>query len=97
MGEAEAEKDKGTSVLYFWIGLAILYFIWDYFVLRNKRLKDTVSPENIRTNLYNLTVIGTAAVIFINGMKVLLVKLSTFEIPGITWIVRRLLPLFQLT
>lgn len=85
----------GVSTVRFWVGLLLLYLVWDWVVLRTKA-KDIVNPGNIRTNVYNLFFIGIAAVIFINGFKVLLVKVAAWEIPGVSWVAERLLPLFQL-
>ena len=93
---AEVKPENGTSTLGFWLGLGILYILWDFVVLGNKKIKETINPGNIRTNLYNIILIGVAAVIFINGFKVLLVKLGALEIPGVSWLAKKLLPLFQL-
>jgi len=86
---------RPVTTLGFWVALLILYFLWDVIVLRS-RLRDTVEPGNIRTNLYNIFMIGMAAVIFINGMKVLLVKVAAWHIPGVSWLAAKLVPLFQL-
>ena len=91
----EDDKAKNNS-LYFWLGLGALYIIWDYFVLRNKTLSEAIEPANIRTNLYNIMFTGFAAVIFVNGMKVLLVKVVAFKIPVLSKLAQMLLPLFQL-
>lgn len=89
------EKDAGIT-LHFWLALAALYLVWDYFAVGNKKIREAVEPGNIRTNLYNLFAVGIAAVIFINGMKVLLVKVAAWEIPGLSWLAKKLVPLFQL-
>ena len=86
---------EGATTLGFWAGLIILYLIWDMVVLKTKAVK-VVEPANIRTNLYNLFMIGIASVIFINGFKVVLVKLAAWNIPGLSWLSEKLLPLFQL-
>lgn len=92
----EEKYGDGIKTLGFWIGLVILYIIWDFVVLGNKKIKDVIEPGNIRTNLYNLFMIGIAAVIFINGFKVVLVKVAAWEIPLFSWLANKLLPLFQL-
>lgn len=97
MAESITDEKAKKNAVWFWLGLGVLYLIWDYFVLKNKKVSEIVEPANIRTNLYNIVFIGFAAVIFINGMKVLLVKLAALKIPGISRLCQMLLPLFQLT
>lgn len=89
-------QEQGATTLGFWVGLAILYILWDYVVLRNTKIKEIVNPGNIRANLYNIVLIGMSAVIFINGFKVFLVKVAAWELPGVSWLAKKLLPLFQL-
>ena len=64
-------------------------------VQKNRRVSEVVEGHNIRTNLYNLVWVGIAAVIFLNGFKVLLVKLAAWNIPGVSWLAGQLVPLFQ--
>ena len=94
--ENQEDKEGEKSIIGIWTALLILYFAWDYFVLKNKKIDENLDPANIRANLYNMTFIGLAAVLFINGFKVLLVKVGSFEIPIISKLAKRLLPLFQL-
>ena len=96
VSQAAEDKAGEKDAVWFWLGLGVLYLIWDYFVLKNKKLNDVIEPANIRANLYNIVFIGFAAVIFVNGMKVLLVKLAAMNIPGISKLCQRLIPLFQL-
>ncbi len=95
-----AQKDEGqfgrNVTLGFWGALAAIYIIWDYVVLGNRQLKETLAPSNIRANLYNLVVVGIAAVIFVNIGKVALVKLAAWNIPGISWLAEELTPLCEL-
>lgn len=93
VGEDQISRE---NAIWFWLGLGILYVVWDYFVLKQKTLADVIQPSNIRTNLYNIFFIGFAAIIFINGFKVLLVKMASFNIPILSKLSSRLLPLFQL-
>ena len=94
--EISEEKKGGISTLAFWLSLGLLYVIWDFIVLRNTKINEIVKPSNIRANLYNIVLIGTASVIFINGFKVFLVKVGALKIPLISPLADRLLPLFQL-
>lgn len=82
------------SPLNIWVAIVILYLLWDFLILRTKA-KDVIEPSNIRTNLYNLFFIGVASLIFFNGFKVLLVKIAAWNIPGISWLAEKLLPLVQ--
>ncbi len=93
-GNEQQVRDNFTLGL--WGGLLVIYIIWDFIVLGNKNLKEALSPGNIRANLYNLLVIGVAAVIFINIGKVLVVKLAAWNIPGISWLAEEITPLFEL-
>lgn len=94
--EVGEEKKGGVSSLAFWLTLGLLYILWDFIVLRNTKINEIVKPSNIRANLYNIVLIGTASVIFINGFKVLLVKVGALKIPLVSTLADRLLPLFQL-
>ena len=96
LSEAAQEKSTEKDVIWFWLGLGVLYLVWDYFVLKNKKLNEVIEPANIRANLYNIVFIGFAAVIFVNGAKVLLVKVAALNIPGVSKLCQRLIPLFQL-
>ncbi len=76
--------------------MLVIYILWDYVVLGNKELEKTLSVSNIRTNIYNLVVIGIASVIFINIAKVIVVKLAAWNIPIISWLAEEVTPLFEL-
>lgn len=90
-------KVKGEySSLGFWGFLIVVFIGWGFIVAKNVKLRDAIQASNIRANVYNLVVIGLGAVIFINGFKVLLVKLGALKIPLISPLAERLLPLFQL-
>ncbi len=94
-----SQKEKrvnGNAVLGLWGGLLVIYILWDYVVLGNKELEKTLSVSNIRTNLYNLVVIGFASIIFINIAKVIVVKLAAWNIPIISWLAEEITPLFEL-
>ncbi|MBT9145238.1 MAG: hypothetical protein DDT42_01108 [candidate division WS2 bacterium] len=93
-GNEQQVRDNFTLGL--WGGLLVIYIIWDFIVLGNKNLKEALSPGNIRANLYNLIVIGIASVIFINIVKVLVVKLAAWNIPGVSWLAEEITPLFEL-
>lgn len=90
-------KVKGEySSLGFWGFLIVVFIGWGFIVAKNVKLRDAIQAGNIRANVYNLVVIGLGAVIFINGFKVLLVKVGALRIPLISPLAERLLPLFQL-
>lgn len=95
-GNYRNQNGEGTATLIFWLTLAGIYLFWDYFAIKNKTVSKIIEPANIRTNIYNLFVIGFAAVIFINGFKVILSKVGELNIPGVSWIARKIFPLFQL-
>ncbi len=93
-GNEQQVRDNFTLGL--WGGLLVIYIIWDFVVLGNKNLERSLSATNIRTNLYNLVVIGIASVIFINITKVIIVKLAAWNIPGVSWLAEEITPLFEL-
>lgn len=95
-GKTKKPVGTGTLTLGFWVILLAAYVVWDLVVIRNTKLMDVVNPGNIRANLYNIFIIGLGAVVFINGMKVILVKVGALEWPVVSWIAKQFLPLFQL-
>lgn len=96
-GAINQVKDNGGYLtLGFWLTLLAIYLFWDVVVTRNRNLTEVIDAGNIRTNLYNLFFIGFAAVIFVNGFKVLLVKIAAWNIPGVSWVAEQILPFFQL-
>jgi len=93
--DRDQDPARPRVTLGFWLGLLAVYLIWDVIVQKNRKVGEVVDSKNIRTNLYNLVWVGFAAVIFLNGMKVLLVKLAAWNIPGLSWLAEKLVPLFQ--
>ena len=105
--KAATAGDQGTSTIqqnmqgaktpgsaWFWLGLVVLYFVWDYF--QNKKgIKESLEPRNIRANAHNIILITLAAVIGLNGTYVLLAKLASMSIPGVSKAAGTLLPLFS--
>lgn len=87
---------RGWTITTFLLAVAMLYLVWDWFVLKNKKIEETISPSNIRANLYNILMITFAAVIGINLFKVIFVKIAAWEIPGISWVAEKFVVLFQL-
>ncbi|MBT9146164.1 MAG: hypothetical protein DDT42_02046 [candidate division WS2 bacterium] len=93
-GNEQQVRDNFTLGL--WGGLLVIYIIWDFIVLGNKSLEKSLSATNIRTNLYNLVVIGIASMLFLNIGKVIVVKLAAWNIPVISWLAEEITPLFEL-
>jgi len=83
-----------TYSIAFWVGLLVVYLAYDW--LQNEKLKNTLEPANIRANAHNLILVTLAAVIGINGMNVLLTKLTAMRIPGLSKGAGSILPLFHL-
>jgi len=96
--QTEVKQEKNGIILTsIWVNFLILYLVWDYFVNKNKKIQDVVDAGNVRTNVYNIVAITFAAVLGINGIKILLVKIGGWaESKNIRPLVDRLLPLFQL-
>lgn len=90
-----AEETQPKITLTFILSLLAVYFIWDIFIQKNKKVSDVIEPGNIRTNFYNLLAITLGVVIGVNLFKVLFVKLAALEIPGLSWLAKRALPLLQ--
>ena len=91
-GNMSLAKNPGSIV--FWVGLLVLYLFYDW--LQNEKLESTLQPANIRANAHNLILVTIAAVIGVNGMNVLLTKLTAMQIPGLSKSAGSILPLFQL-
>ncbi len=92
---SENMKPAVKGAIWFWALLLVLYLFWDYIQNREK-IREAIEPANIRANVHNLAIIGIGAVIFINGANVLLTKLASMKIPGVSKVAGSLLPLFHL-
>lgn len=92
---SENMKVASKHSVWFWLGLLGLYLLWDYIQTR-RNIHEALEPKNIRANLHNLLIIGIGAVVVINGMNVLLTKLASMRIPGVSKLAGSLLPLFHL-
>lgn len=92
---SENMKVASKHSVWFWVGMIGLYLFWDYIQTR-QNIQKSLEPANIRANLHNLAVIGIGAVVVINGMNVLLTKLASMRIPGVSKVAGNLLPLFHL-
>lgn len=90
------QKRTGGITLGFVLTILAAYLVWDVVVQKNKRVGDVVDSKNISTNVYNIFAVGFAALIFFNLMKAFLVKIAAWNIPVISWIAERALPLFQI-
>jgi len=89
------EKGREPGSIAWWLVLVGVYFVFDYLMNRDK-VFEAVQPRNIRANLWNLAIIGTACLIFVNGGNVLFTKLSAMRIPIISRVAGAILPLFHL-
>lgn len=92
---SENMKPAVKGAIWFWALLLALYLFWDYIQNREK-IREVIEPANIRANVHNLAIIGIGAVIFIKGANVLLTKLASMKIPGVSKVAGSLLPLFHL-
>lgn len=90
------DKGRGWTITSFLFAVTLLYLVWDWFVLKNKKIEDTISPSNIRANFYNILMITFAAVIGVNLFKVIFVKIAAWNIPVVSWIAEKFVVLFQL-
>jgi hypothetical protein len=87
-------REGGGSMMW-WLVLVGFYFVFDWLMNRDK-VFDAVQPRNIRANLWNLAIIGTACLIFVNGGNVLFTKLTAMKIPIVSRVAGAILPLFHL-
>lgn len=93
--EKNTELASKPGSIWWWVVVAALYVLWDYFQTRDK-LSSALQPRNIRANLHNLIVVTIAAVIGINGFNVFLTKLAAMKIPLLSRAAGTVLPLFHL-
>ena len=91
-----AYKKRGWTLTTFILAIFLLYLFWDWVILRNRKVSETISPSNIRTNTYNMLIITFAAVLGINLLKIIFVKLAAWDIPVISWVAEKFVVLFQL-
>lgn len=92
-----SSNTKGAKkyAAYYWLGLLVLYFGWNYLQHR-KNIATELKPENVKANAHNIAVITLASVIGINGLNVLCTKLAAMKIPGISRLAGAMLPLVSL-
>lgn len=88
-------KGRAPGSIAWWLVLVGIYFVFDYLMNRDK-VFEAVQPRNIRANLWNLAIIGTACLIFVNGGNVLFTKLAAMKIPIVSRVAGAILPLFHL-
>lgn len=94
-GNNYEDSQPKLSLTFVLISLVVL-ILWDFIVLKFKKVGDVVDSKNIRTNAYNIVFISFAAAIGINLFKILFVKLAAWNIPVISWVSKQLIPIFQL-
>ena len=72
--------ENGPSAIAFAV-IIVLYLVWAL-VQQHQKVKDQIQPKNIAMNFHNLFAVAIQVVVALGLIKLLLVLLNKFGIPG---------------